>query len=647
MSEKLLVYTRLPINNVLYDPRLAYSMHLALFDVRKNEYEALNHNSGVLFVLGTENEDGSINPMSIQNPYIFTMMDGKFGIAAIRISGDGGDDESSKGCVVLFESEDLVQYKEKGLLKLDENYVDYVSIARIGANNVFASDAKDGYQIVFKNRYGIVKCVDTAGFDFGMAVDAEEISSNKEQLSSHKKELSANIKELSANARVLSEAEKMAFDAKINDTKTALAKRAAGIEGAVVCQEIEISDEVADRLRKKLLTPENIKNEFPSEVTVSSLEELKKLKALSYYSDGTMEKKNVDWNLDGVDFTKAGKTAITGKIHKPHFEFPVAFNRADPCVFRWEGKYYFIATNDADDNHTLFIRQADTLEGLVDAEEILLLDSNTYEGIGGLLWAPEFHEIEGRLYIFHAATPGEFFFEESHIMALREGGNPACREDWSAPRRIVKKDGSDLCEAGKTISLDMTCFKWEGEYYVAWSQRQFLPKDLGAWLYIAKLDKDEPWKLATDPVVLSKPDYGWANNHTFVDEGPFALESDGKLYITYSSAAVDTSYVVSYLVIESGKNLFERTNWRKSNYPILTARSVPGEFGTGHNAYVYDEEGYVWNTYHARPGVEGVRSSGIRRVHFDSDGCPRLDVTEELDVKEEISEVKTILNVIV
>ncbi len=35
-----------------------------------------------------------------------------------------------------------------------------------------------------------------------------------------------------------------------------------------------------------------------------------------------------------------------------------------------------------------------------------------------------------------------------------------------------------------------------------------MPKDLGAWLYIAKLDPKEPWRLLTDPVVLSKPEYG-------------------------------------------------------------------------------------------------------------------------------------------
>ena len=102
----------------------------------------------------------------------------------------------------------------------------------------------------------------------------------------------------------------------------------------------------------------------------------------------------------------------------------------------------------------MYIREADSIEGLESAEDVLLLDSSTYEDIGNLLWAPEFHEINGRLYIFHAATPGEFFSEESHIMMLKDGGNPCNKDDWSRPRKIVKMDGSALCEAGKTISLD-------------------------------------------------------------------------------------------------------------------------------------------------------------------------------------------------
>ena len=51
----------------------------------------------------------------------------------------------------------------------------------------------------------------------------------------------------------------------------------------------------------------------------------------------------------------------------------------------------------------------------------------------------------------------------------------------------------------------------------------------------------------------------------------------------------------------------------------------------------------MWNTYHARPGVDGARSSGIRRVHFDIDGDPVLDLTEGLDLKEEYRTVETTL----
>ena len=58
---------------------------------------------------------------------------------------------------------------------------------------------------------------------------------------------------------------------------------------------------------------------------------------------------------------------------------------------------------------------------------------------------------------------------------------------------------------------------------------------------------------------------------------------------------------------------------------------------------VMDENGLTWNTYHARPGKEGPRSSGIRRVHFDVDGAPMLDVTEERDVLEEFKRVETVL----
>ncbi len=598
MKNYIMGYTRTPIDNVLYDPRLAYSLHLALSEDGIH-YRGLNHNSGVLFSLATENEDGSLNPMSLKLPWIFRAKDG-YGVAAVRIEGDGAEDESSKGSVLIWETTDFLEYREKGLLKLGEDYIEAVTCTYEAEKQCY----------IFRWR-------DTLG-------------------KSHTGELE------DLNKLQLKAVEETAGDA---DQASGEGFCLKDMDGAIIHNIVEIPEKLGARLKCKLLTPENTGIRFPEQLKVSSLKELEKYKVQALYSDGGIEEKKVDWDLSAVDFTKPGQYSIRGKVHQEHFEFPVAFNRADPCIGYWNGKYYFIATNDADHEHTIYVREADSIPELVNAEEHLILDSETYEGIGGLLWAPEFHVIQGKLYIFHAATPGEFFWEESHVMELREGGSPICREDWSAPKRVVRKDGSELCEAGKTITLDMTCFEWEKEWYAIWSQRQFLPKDLGAWLYIAKLNPDRPWELASEPVVLSKPDYGWGNNHTFVEEGPFALLRGDKLYITFSAAAVDTSYVVSYLVIEKGKDLLKPENWRKNNYPILTSRSVPGEYGTGHNAYVTDEDGNVWNTYHARPGTEGVRSSGIRRVYFDIDGAPVLDVTEELDLKEEFKTVETLITV--
>lgn len=55
-----------------------------------------------------------------------------------------------------------------------------------------------------------------------------------------------------------------------------------------------------------------------------------------------------------------------------------------------------------------------------------------------------------------------------------------------------------------------------------------------------------------------------------------------------------------------------------------------------------DEDGLVFNTYHARPGVDGPRSTGIRRVHFNTEGFPVLDLTEEKDLAPELADVKTV-----
>ncbi len=583
MAPKILAYTRTPKEYHIYSAKLGSSMHLAL-DLGDG-YKALNNNYGILFACASRNEDGSINPKSLATPFVYRKHTGGFGVVAVSLRAEMREnhpDEERLGEVIVFSTPDLVHYKEEGTVKLSDTYVEDVICEAVGG----------GYKVTYLDGNGWHERCGECVFALGEAKDTDA-----------------------------------------PEYTTAEAK----IEGICPRNVIEVTDAEADYLYKKLNVMTNTAIDVPEKLTVSSREELHALRVTAHYSDGSTAKKRIDWYDEKIDFSVPGTYTVKGRIHQERFEFPVAWHRADPCVGKWEGKYYFIATNDRDGNNSLYIRGADTVAGLVTAQETRILDTTMYPHMKGLLWAPEFHIIKGKLYIFHAATKDEFANEQSHVMALKEGGNPMLPEDWEMSRRVVKADGSELFTLG--ITLDMTHFEIDGRYYVIWSQRRYNPFDFGAWLMLAEIDPDEPWRLITEPVAISKPDYGWANNHVPVDEGPYPLLTDKKIIVTYSAALPNETYVVAMLSAEYGSDLHDPKSWTKINYPLMSSATVKGEYGTGHNAYVVDEEGDIWNTYHGRPGVNMPRCAGFRRVHFDVDGDPVLGLTEEKDVAPALAAV--------
>lgn len=571
---KFVCYSRRPVSEAEYAPRLGLSMHLG-YETPKG-FEPLNHNYGILFVKACQDpKSGQIFPKSLKKPFVLPY-DGGFKIIAIRTEANGEEDESSLGCAVLFETVDLVHYHEIGLVKLcDEPLLDVALKICPESGHLVAKYSAGGK--IYRRKLNA---------DFEPTEDVKECGN-----------LGKDYTE-------------------------------CNIEGAYDAVAFDVPKKEADYALKKLLTPKAVSVEYEKEVERSGL---KDFRVIVHYSDGSTHKKRVDW-------LSSENGEITGKIHVDHYDFPIATNRADPCVYFYKGNYYFIATNDADGNKTLYARRAKTIPELVSAPEKLILDAYTYPHVGGLLWAPEFHSIKGREYIFHACTPKEFGDEQSHVMILKDGGELDDKNSWEAPRKVLKKDGTPLYDKG--ITLDMTTLESAGHYYVAWSQRQFNPIDLGAWVYIAEINPDEPWKLISDPVLLTIPEYGWQNNHTLVDEGPFMLKSGGMIYLTFSSALVDSTYCVGMLSAKDGSDLLDPASWTKSNYPILHSLSKPGEYGPGHNAYVVDEYNDIWNTYHARPGIDAPRSSGIRRVHIGFDGEPVLDLLEQNELPSGIKTIK-------
>lgn len=309
------------------------------------------------------------------------------------------------------------------------------------------------------------------------------------------------------------------------------------------------------------------------------------------------------------------------------FSFPLASGWADPQIFAWDGKYYFIATNDNNNNIGIFVRESDTVKGLFEgAEPILILKDDKEKKLIQNFWAPELHVIGGDVYILFAVS-GETFGPQCHMMKLKNGGCISNIGDWEEPVRVKKQDGEYLADAG--ITLDMTYFEAGGVSYLCWSYREhiFSEKDTGSMLYIATIDSKNPYVLTSEPVLLSRPLWGWENTDgTINNEGPFALVRDGIVYLAFSGgSAVGDSYAVGFLIADAHDDLLNIVNWYKKPFPVHTSYTIDGEYGPGHNSFFTDEHGNVYTVYHAKEKISGTpRCTGVCRLEFDSDGEPYI-----------------------
>ena len=314
-------------------------------------------------------------------------------------------------------------------------------------------------------------------------------------------------------------------------------------------------------------------------------------------------------------------------------DFPLAVGWADPVIFSWQDKWYFLATNDNNNNIGLFIREAGSVAGLFapEAESCCILDYDEDREFIQTFWAPELHVIGGEAYILFAVS-GRQWGPQCHMMRLKKGGRLTEPADWETPVRVCRRDGSFLAETG--ISLDMTYFRAGGTSYLVWSYRFGIgtAADTGSMLYIATMDESKPWMLTSEPVLLSRPLYGWENQRgTINNEGPYPLLLGDKVYLAYSGGgACDPTYAVGYLVAQQQADLLDVRNWYKEPAAMLHRGSVEGIEGPGHNSFFWNEKGELMVAYHAQEmDRHHMRCTTFHRVYINGQGMPLLHVPLE------------------
>lgn len=126
--------------------------------------------------------------------------------------------------------------------------------------------------------------------------------------------------------------------------------------------------------------------------------------------------------------------------------------------------------------------------------------------------------------------------------------------------------------------------------------------------------------------LLASPTEAWERNGQMpVNEGPFALYSKNRTFLSYSgSFCWDPSYSLGLLEYIGGDPL-EQSSWVKTG-PHFSQAS--GMYSTGHNSFFTSPDGTeTWMAYHSSPnpaGSCGDRYANAKKIDFENNGFPIL-----------------------
>ncbi len=315
-------------------------------------------------------------------------------------------------------------------------------------------------------------------------------------------------------------------------------------------------------------------------------------------------------------------------------------DRADPYItLGSDGYYYFTASypmygpNDKEGYDRVILRRSKTIEGLADAEEITIWDESESDKAFRFIWAPEIHEINGKWYVYFAASGAANNIWDINCYAIACEGKDPYKDKWVEKGKFQTLEEDKFSFTG--FSLDMTYFESDGKHYVSWAQ-------IGgnSNVYLASINPDEPWKITSKPMLLTKPEYYWEKVTIPVNEGPAVMKKDGKIFMAFSASATGPEYCIGLMYADEKSDLLDISSWTKVKEPLLTSEDLIGEYGPGHNSFVLDEDGNWVFVYHSRsekcykgecgygnedPLYDPCRSARIRKVQWDENGMPILN----------------------
>ena len=299
---------------------------------------------------------------------------------------------------------------------------------------------------------------------------------------------------------------------------------------------------------------------------------------------------------------------------------PFIARSADPWVIKADdGSYYFIASVPEFDR--IELRHAATIQGLSQAKPKIIWRKHESGSMSIDIWAPELHKIDGRWYIYYAASDKDLRFHNRMFVLGLNGDDPMAGE-WQELGRLKT--------AHDAFSLDATSFQVGEQRYFIWAQ-QDEAKSYNTGLVIAKMVS--PTQASAQETIITEPLLNWERLGFKVNEGAAVLIKNGKVFVTYSASATDDRYAIGLLWADQTADLLDPKSWHKAPTPVFSSNPALKRFGPGHNSFVLAEDGKTeLMFYHARnylelqgtPLTDGNRHSYYRAISWSADGIPQF-----------------------
>ncbi len=303
------------------------------------------------------------------------------------------------------------------------------------------------------------------------------------------------------------------------------------------------------------------------------------------------------------------------------FANPLLEYGPDPYSTYHEGYYYY--THTMQDRLVLF--KTKNLADLKNAEKKTIWIAPKNTDYSAEIWAPEFHFIKGKWYVYFAADNGS---NNTHRMyVLENDSKDPMKGDWLFKGKIAAQTDK--------WAIDGNVFTYKKQLYMIWSGWE---GDTNGQqnIYIAKMKS--PTEIESDRVLISSPKNQWELHGALhddvnppqvnVNEGPQFLSHKNKVFIIFSASGCWTdNYSLGLLTFTGKDNLLEPSSWIKSETPILSQSHQTKVYAPGHNSFFKSPNGKEdWILYHANsnPG-EGCgmkRSPRMQQIKWGINGNP-------------------------